>query len=88
MVLLSIFTFIQMSTVSTFNRSSSCVSTVGTDIRRGEVRVVFNTGKRYLYKNVPQRSIQTLLTNPDISLGRWVNNHCVTPDSVICLQLN
>ena len=76
-----------MSTLTSFSRASSCVHSVGTDIRRNEVRVVFNNRSHYLYRNVPTHAIKELLTNADISLGRWVYNNCVNADSVQVIKL-
>ena len=76
-----------MSTVSSFSRASSCVHSVGTDIRRNEVRVVFNNRSHYLYRNVPTAAIKELLTNADISLGRWCYNNLINADGVECVKL-
>ena len=77
-----------MATVASFSRSSTCIDDIRTDARRREVRVAFSNGNRYLYSNVSPRAIYTLLTSQDVSLGRWVNNNCVRPDTVDCKPLS
>ena len=59
------------------NRTSSAVRSIDTDILRGRVTVEFVNGHTYVYRNVSRRAIANLLTQPNLSLGFWVNDNCV-----------
>ena len=76
-----------MSTVIDSSRASSCVHSIGTDLHRNEVRVVFNNRRHYLYRNVSTAAIKQLLGSQDISLGSWVHKNCISPDDVKCIKL-
>tara|TARA_R100000458_G_scaffold46926_1_gene45549 strand:- start:281 stop:562 length:282 start_codon:yes stop_codon:yes gene_type:complete len=66
--------------VSVPHRNSSAVSNIEVDALSGEAIVTFKNGLQYLYENVSKRSIINVLFNPDVSLGRWVNNNCINTD--------
>ena len=60
-------------------QSSSFVDYVITDLLRGTVSVYLKnpTGiQRYAFKNVSRRAIANLMTQPNMSLGFWVNSNC------------
>jgi len=60
-------------------RTSAAVSKLSVDLLSQLVRVTFTNGIEYEYGNVSKRAIANVLFNPDVSLGFWVNNNCVTP---------
>ena len=58
-------------------RTSAAIESLKVDLLARKALVTFVNGYEYEYDNVSARSIFQLLTNPDISLGFWVNNNCV-----------
>ena len=73
--LCSLNLFIMFITVPT--RTSDAIETLKVDLLARKALVTFVNGYEYEYDNVSARSIFQLLTNPDISLGFWVNNNCL-----------
>ena len=67
--------FIMFITVPT--RTSAAIEGLKVDLLARKALVTFANGYEYEYDNVSARSIFQLLTNPDISLGFWVNNNCL-----------
>ena len=63
-------------------RSSSCVDYVTVNPVNGTANVNFTNGVSYRYTNVSRRAIANLLVNPNMSLGFWVNNNCITSERV------
>ena len=59
-------------------QTSSFVDYVCADLLRGTVSVYIKGSKlnRYAFKNVSRRAIANLMTQPNMSLGFWVNNNC------------
>ena len=61
-----------------FTLGSTAVSRMTADPIRGTVRVRFRGGtKFYRFENVSRRAIVSLLMMPPLSVGQWVNRHCL-----------
>ena len=58
-------------------RTSAAAEFVHVDLLRGVATVSFKNGHMYEYKNVSRRAIASLMANPNMSLGFWVNANCV-----------
>ena len=58
-------------------RTSAACQFVHVDLLRGVATVSFKNGHMYEYKNVSRRAIASLMANPNMSLGFWVNANCV-----------
>lgn len=58
-------------------RTSDACQFVHVDLLRGVATVSFKGGHMYEYKNVSRRAILSLMNNPNMSLGFWVNHNCV-----------
>ena len=56
-------------------RTSAACQFVHVDLLRGVAIVSFKNGKMYEYKNVSRRAILSLMNNPNMSLGFWVNHN-------------
>ena len=70
---------------NTFRTNSSAINAMSADLLRGKVIVRFETGHIYSYLNVSRRAIANLLSQPNMSLGFWVNNNCVNAKRVTCV---
>ena len=57
-------------------RTSTCVKSIDVDPITGSATVTYLTGSSYEYTNVSRRAIANLLTQPQMSLGFWVNKNC------------
>ena len=69
------------------NRSSDAIAHIQVSPILGVVLVEFTNGYAYEYTNVSRRSIINLMTQPNISLGFWVNANCVAAKRTDCLAL-
>ena len=69
------------------NRSSDAIAHIQVSPILGVVLVEFTNGLSYEYTNVSRRSIINLMTQPNISLGFWVNANCVAAKRTDCLAL-
>ena len=58
------------------SRTSTCVRSIDVDPITGTAIVEFLTGTRYEYTNVSRRACLNLLSQPNMSLGFWVNSNC------------
>ena len=56
-------------------RTSAACQFVHVDLLRGVATVSFKNGNMYEYKNVSRRAIASLMANPNMSLGFWVNHN-------------
>ena len=56
-------------------RTSAACQFVHVDLLRGVAIVSFKNGNMYEYKNVSRRAIASLMANPNMSLGFWVNHN-------------
>ena len=65
-------------------RTSSACQFVHVDLLRGVATVSFKNGNMYEYKNVSRRAIASLMANPNMSLGFWVNANCVDTVRTSC----
>ena len=69
------------------NRSSDAIAHIQVSPILGVVLVEFTNGLSYEYTNVSRRAIINLMTQPNISLGFWVNANCVDAKRTACLAL-
>ena len=58
------------------SRTSTCVKSIDVDPITGTAVVEFLTGTRYEYTNISRRACLNLLSQPNMSLGFWVNSNC------------
>jgi hypothetical protein len=65
-------------------RTSAAVQFLHVDLLRGVATVEFKNGHMYEYKNVSRRAIASLMANPNMSLGFWVNANCVDTVRTSC----
>ena len=65
-------------------RTSAAVQFVHVDLLLGKATVSFRNGHMYEYKNVSRRAIASLMANPNMSLGFWVNANCVDTVRTSC----
>ena len=56
-------------------RTSSACEFIHVDLLRGVAIVSFKNGNMYEYKNVSRRAIASLMANPNMSLGFWINHN-------------
>ena len=56
-------------------RTSAAAEYVHVDLLRGVAIVSFKDGHVYEYKNVSRRAIASLMANPNMSLGFWINHN-------------
>ena len=56
-------------------RTSAAAEFVHVDLLRGVAIVSFKDGNMYEYKNVSRRAIASLMANPNMSLGFWINHN-------------
>ena len=56
-------------------RTSAAVQFVHVDLLLGKATVSFRNGHMYEYKNVSRRAIASLMANPNMSLGFWINHN-------------
>ena len=59
----------------TASRTSAAAEFVHVDLLRGVATVSFKNGNMYEYKNVSRRAIASLMANPNMSLGFWINHN-------------
>ena len=69
------------------NRSSDAIAHIQVSPILGVVLVEFTNGLSYEYTNVSRRAIINLMTQPNVSLGFWVNANCVAVKRTACLAL-
>jgi hypothetical protein len=69
------------------NRSSDAIAHIQVSPILGVVLVEFTNGLSYEYTNVSRRAILNLMTQPNVSLGFWVNANCVDAKRTDCLAL-
>ena len=69
------------------NRSSDAIAHIQVSPILGVALVEFNNGLSYEYTNVSRRAIINLMTQPNVSLGFWVNANCVDAKRTDCLAL-
>jgi len=69
-------------------RSSNAIDNISVSPILGVVLVEYSNGYAYEYTNVSRRAILNLMTQPNISLGFWVNANCIEPKRVVCQDLN
>lgn len=62
-------------------RTSKCVEVMYVDLIRGVVEVAYLNGSIYQYTCVSRRAILSLMCNPCMSLGLWVNHNLLSCDT-------
>lgn len=67
-----------MTTTSIIRRSSNACEYIFADVIRGIATVQFWSGHRYEYHGVSRRALYDLINNSDVSMGFWINKHCVS----------
>ena len=68
-------------------RSSDAIDSMQVSPILGVVLVEYSNGLSYEYTNVSRRAIINLMTQPNVSLGFWVNANCVAVKRTACLAL-
>lgn len=68
-------------------RTSAAAQFVHVDLLRGVAIVSFNNGKQYKYTNVSRRAIASLMANPNMSLGFWINHNLLDTTRTSCEML-
>ena len=71
----------------TLFRSSDAIAHIQVSPILGVALVEFTNGLAYEYTNVSRRAILNLMTQPNVSLGFWVNANCVDAKRTACLAL-
>ena len=71
----------------TIFRSSDAIDNIAVSPILGVALVEFSNGLSYEYTNVSRRAIINLMTQPNVSLGFWVNANCVAVKRTACLAL-
>ena len=69
-------------------RYSAAIDNISVSPMLGVVLVEYSNGYAYEYTNVSRRAILNLMTQPNMSLGFWVNDNCIAPKRVVCEDLN
>ena len=69
-------------------RTSNAIDNIAVSPMLGVVLVEYSNGYAYEYTNVSRRAILNLMTQPNMSLGFWVNANCIEPKRVVCEDLN
>ena len=65
---------------------SNCAQYIIANVVEATAVVRYKNGETYKYTNVSRRALFNLITNDNISLGRWINDCLVYVDSK-CKQL-
>ena len=60
---------------------SDCAKHIIANVADGTCLVTYNNGSVYEYTNVSRRALFNLVTNSNISLGRWINDCLLYVDS-------
>ena len=74
--------------LQTPKRTSSAISFINASVKDACVWVTFKNGNSYLYSHVSRRAILALKTMSTVSLGFWVNKHCIYAEGVICTRIS
>ena len=69
-------------------RTSNAIDNISVSPMLGVVLVEYSNGYAYEYTNVSRRAILNLMTQPNMSLGFWVNDNCIAPKRVNCEGLH
>ena len=73
--------------IKTPERTSSAIKMIQASVKNAAVLVTFKSGHSYLYRNVSRRAIAALKLMPTVSLGFWINQHCVHKKGVTYYQV-
>lgn len=68
-------------------RSSTCVEEILVSLKSGYAIVTFKGGNTYFYSKVSRRAILALKMSSTMSLGFWVNKHCIRAEKVITTRI-
>jgi hypothetical protein len=69
-------------------RQSNAIDNIAVSPILGVVLVEYSNGYAYEYTKVSRRAILNLMTQPNMSLGFWVNDNCKVHNRVLCQDLN
>jgi hypothetical protein len=68
-----------------FTLGSFAVSRMTVNPLTGDARVRFRGGTKFYRFKVSRRAAAWLLINPPVSVGQWVNRHCLQRHETVCL---
>lgn len=68
-------------------RTSTCVESVMVSLKNAYAIVTFKGGNTYFYSKVSRRAILALKMSSTVSLGFWVNKHCISAKKVITTRI-
>ena len=68
-------------------RTSTCVESVMVSLKNAYAIVTFKNGNTYFYSKVSRRAILALKMSSTVSLGFWVNKHCIRGAKVITTRI-
>ena len=68
-------------------RSSTCIDSVLVSLKSAYAIVTFKGGNTYFYSKVSRRAIVALKMSSTMSLGFWVNKHCIRGEKVITTRI-
>ena len=54
---------------------SDCADYIIVNVAKAQCIVAYTNGTRYLYEGVSRRALLKLMLQPNISLGRWINDN-------------
>ena len=63
-----------LNSILVMHGHSDCAKYIIANVADGTAYVRYNNGRGYLYTNVSRRALFNLVTNTNISLGRWIND--------------
>ena len=68
-------------------RTSTCVESVMVSLKNAYAIVTFKGRNTYFYSKVSRRAILALKMSSTVSLGFWVNKHCISGAKVITTRI-
>ena len=68
-------------------RTSTAVESVMVSLKNAYAIVTFKNGNTYFYSKVSRRAIIALKMSSTVSLGFWVNKHCIRAEKVITTRI-
>ncbi len=69
------------------SRTSTCAERVLVSLQNAYAIVTFKGGNTYFYSKVSRRAIVALKMSSTVSLGFWVNKHCIRGANVITTRI-
>lgn len=68
-----------------YTLGSTAISKMTADPITGSVRVRFRGGTKFYRFKASRRAIALMLLRPPLSMGQWVNRHCLQRHETVCL---